>query len=98
MLLARPTWGCHLFWRAAATLGVETGGGARGDEQLLEIGRKFGFAIRWSDRRYRAATLTDRRAVHGASPPLPILRRIPIVEPGIARMRRSPRTRRWPGS
>ena len=55
--------------------------------------------IRWSDRRRigrqprpTAARFTPR------SPTLPILRLIPIVVPGIARMRRSPRMRRWPGS
>src|SRR3954469_362236 len=70
MLLAAadPVGDATLLWRAAATVGVD-GQAAElaAGEQLLEIGAQVRFRhplVRSAA--YRAATLTDRRAVHGA--------------------------------
>jgi DNA-binding CsgD family transcriptional regulator len=70
MLLAAadPVGDATLLWRAAATLGVEgQAGEPAAREQLLEIGAQVRFRhplVRSAA--YRAASLTDRRAVHGA--------------------------------
>ena len=70
MLLAAadPVGDATLLWRAAATLGVERQAGEpAAGEQLLEIGAQVRFRhplVRSAA--YRAASLTDRRAVHGA--------------------------------
>src|SRR3954471_12755106 len=70
MLLAAadPVGDATLLWRAAATLGVERQAeGPAAAEQLLEIGAQVRFRhplVRSAA--YRAASLTDRRAVHGA--------------------------------
>ena len=70
MLLAAadPVGDATLLWRAAATLGVERQAAeAAAGEQLLEIGAQVRFRhplVRSAA--YRAASLTDRRAVHGA--------------------------------
>src|SRR3954451_7043535 len=70
MLLAAadPVGDATLLWRAAATLGVERQAAEpAAGEQLLEIGAQVRFRhplVRSAA--YRAASLTDRRAVHGA--------------------------------
>ena len=70
MLLAAadPVGDATLLWRAAATLGVERQAAEpAAAEQLLEIGAQVRFRhplVRSAA--YRAATATDRRAVHGA--------------------------------
>jgi DNA-binding CsgD family transcriptional regulator len=70
MLLAAadPVGDATLLWRAAATLGVESQAAEpAAGEQLLEIGAQVRFRhplVRSAA--YRAATATDRRAVHGA--------------------------------
>jgi DNA-binding CsgD family transcriptional regulator len=70
MLLAAadPVGDVTLLWRAAATLGVERQAAEpAAGEQLLEIGVQVRFRhplVRSAA--YRAATATDRRAVHGA--------------------------------
>ena len=70
MLLAAadPVGDATLLWRAAATLGVERQAAEpAAGEQLLEIGAQVRFRhplVRSAA--YRAATLTERRAVHGA--------------------------------
>jgi DNA-binding CsgD family transcriptional regulator len=70
MLLAAadPVGDATLLWRAAATLGVERQAAeAAAAERLLEVGARVRFRhplVRSAA--YRAATLTDRRAVHGA--------------------------------
>ncbi|MEA2198534.1 MAG: hypothetical protein QOJ25_2585 [Solirubrobacteraceae bacterium] len=70
MLLAAadPVGDATLLWRAAATLGVERQAAEpAAGEQLLEIGAQVRFRhplVRSAA--YRAATATDRRAVHGA--------------------------------
>ena len=70
MLLAAadPVGDATLLWRAAATLGVERQAAEpAAGEQLLEIGARVRFRhplVRSAA--YRAATATDRRAVHGA--------------------------------
>src|SRR4051794_13870022 len=70
MLLAAadPVGDATLLWRAAATLGVERQAAEpAAAEQLLEIGAQVRFRhplVRSAV--YRAASLTDRRAVHGA--------------------------------
>ena len=70
MLLAAadPVGDATLLWRAAATLGVERQAAeAAAGEQLLEVGAQVRFRhplVRSAA--YRAATATDRRAVHGA--------------------------------
>jgi DNA-binding CsgD family transcriptional regulator len=65
---ADPLGDATLLWRAAATLGVERQAAeAAADEQLLEIGAQVRFRhplVRSAA--YREASLTDRRAVHGA--------------------------------
>jgi DNA-binding CsgD family transcriptional regulator len=70
MLLAAadPVGDATLLWRAAATLGVERQAAEpAAGEQLLEIGAQVRFRhplVRSAA--YRAATATDRRAVHAA--------------------------------
>src|SRR3954468_12585809 len=70
MLLAAadPVGDATLLWRAAATLGVERQAAEpAAAEQLLEVGAQVRFRhplVRSAV--YRAANLTDRRAVHGA--------------------------------
>jgi len=70
MLLAAadPIGDATLLWRAAATLGVERQAAEpAAGEQLLEVGAQVRFRhplVRSAV--YRAASLTDRRAVHGA--------------------------------
>ena len=70
MLLAAadPVGDAMLLWRAAATLGVERqAADAAAGEQLLEVGAQVRFRhplVRSAA--YRAATASDRRAVHGA--------------------------------
>src|SRR2546421_182225 len=70
MLLASadPVGDATLLWRAAATLGVERQAAEpAAAEQLLEIGAQVRFRhplVRSAA--YRAATATDRRAVHRA--------------------------------
>jgi DNA-binding CsgD family transcriptional regulator len=70
MLLAAadPVGDATLLWRAATTLGVERQAAEpAAGEQLLEIGAQVRFRhplVRSAV--YLAATLTDRRAVHGA--------------------------------
>ena len=70
MLLAAadPVGDATLLWRAAATLGIERQAAEpAAGEQLLEIGAQVRFRhplVRSAA--YRAATATDRRAVHGA--------------------------------
>src|SRR3954470_11017681 len=70
MLLAAadPVGDATLLWRAAATLGVERQAAEpAAGEQLLEIGAQVRFRhplVRSAA--YRAATVTDRRAVHRA--------------------------------
>src|SRR3954467_10536225 len=70
MLLAAadPVGDATLLWRAAATLGVERQAGEpAAAEQVREIGAQVRFRhplVRSAA--YRAATATDRRAVHGA--------------------------------
>src|SRR3954447_14734972 len=70
MLLAAadPVGDDTLLWRAAATLGVERQAAEpAAAEQLLEVGAQVRFRhplVRSAV--YRAANLTDRRAVHGA--------------------------------
>ena len=65
---ADPVGDATLLWRAAATLGVERQAAeAAAGEQLLEIGAQVRFRhplVRSAA--YRAASLTDRRTVHGA--------------------------------
>jgi DNA-binding CsgD family transcriptional regulator len=65
---ADPVGDATLLWRAAATLGIERQAAeAAAGEQLLEIGAQVRFRhplVRSAA--YRAATATDRRAVHGA--------------------------------
>jgi DNA-binding CsgD family transcriptional regulator len=65
---ADPVGDATLLWRAAATLGVERQAAEpAAGEQLLEIGVQVRFRhplVRSAA--YRAASLTDRRAVHGA--------------------------------
>src|SRR3954471_16932252 len=70
MLLAAadPVGDATLLWRAAATLGVDRHAAEPADgDQLLEIGAQVRFRhplVRSAV--YRAASATDRRAVHGA--------------------------------
>src|SRR3954466_13208819 len=70
MLLAAadPVGDATLLWRAAATLGVQRQAAEpAAAEQLLEVGVQVRFRhplVRSAV--YRAASLTDRRAVHGA--------------------------------
>ena len=70
MLLAAadPVGDATLLWRAAATLGVERQAAEpAAGEQLLEVGARVRFRhplVRSAV--YRAANLSDRRAVHGA--------------------------------
>jgi DNA-binding CsgD family transcriptional regulator len=70
MLLAAadPVGDATLLWRAATTLGVERQAAEpAAGEQLLEVGAQVRFRhplVRSAV--YRAASLTDRRAVHGA--------------------------------
>ena len=70
MLLAAadPVGDATLLWRAAATLGVERQAAElAASEQLLDVGAQVRFRhplVRSAA--YRAATATDRRAVHGA--------------------------------
>jgi DNA-binding CsgD family transcriptional regulator len=70
MLLAAadPVGDATLLWRAAASLGVERQAAEpAAGEQLLEIGAQVRFRhplVRSAA--YRAATMTDRRAVHAA--------------------------------
>jgi DNA-binding CsgD family transcriptional regulator len=65
---ADPVGDATLLWRAAATLGVERQAAEpAAAEQLLEIGAQVRFhhpLVRSAA--YRAASLTDRRVVHGA--------------------------------
>src|SRR4051795_670781 len=65
---ADPVGDATLLWRAAATLGLERQAAEpAAGEQLLEIGAQVRFRhplVRSAV--YRAATLTERRAVHGA--------------------------------
>jgi DNA-binding CsgD family transcriptional regulator len=65
---ADPVGDATLLWRAAATLGVERQAAeAAAGEQLLEIGAQVRFRhplVRSAS--YRAASLTERRAVHSA--------------------------------
>jgi len=97
---ADPVGDATLLWRAAATLGLERQAAEpAAGEQLLEIGAQVRFRhplVRSAA--YRAGDLGGpTRRSRRARRRIPILRRIPTVEPGIARMRRSRRTRRWPG-
>jgi DNA-binding CsgD family transcriptional regulator len=70
MLLAAadPVGDATLLWRAAATLGIEIQAAEpAAGEQLLEVGARVRFRhplVRSAV--YRAANLSDRRAVHGA--------------------------------
>jgi DNA-binding CsgD family transcriptional regulator len=70
MLLAAadPVGDATLLWRAAATLGIERQAAEpAAGEQLLEVGARVRFRhplVRSAV--YRAANLSDRRAVHGA--------------------------------
>src|SRR3954465_3037851 len=70
MLLAAadPVGDATLLWRAAATLGVERQAAEpAAGEQLLEIGAQVRFRPPLArSAAYRAATMTDRRAVHRA--------------------------------
>jgi DNA-binding CsgD family transcriptional regulator len=65
---ADPVGDATLLWRAAAALGVERQAAEpAAEEQLLEIGAQVRFRhplVRSAA--YRAASLTDRRTVHGA--------------------------------
>ena len=65
---ADPVGDATLLWRAAATLGIERQAAEpAAGEELLEIGAQVRFRhplVRSAA--YRAASLTDRRAVHGA--------------------------------
>jgi DNA-binding CsgD family transcriptional regulator len=65
---ADPVGDATLLWRAAATLGLERQAAeAAAADQLLEIGAQVRFRhplVRSAA--YRAASLTDRRTVHGA--------------------------------